>query len=235
MRFVALATDFDGTLARDGRVSGGALAALERLRGSGRRPVLVTGRELHDLESVFTHLDLFDLCVLENGATLYFPLERREQLLGAPPSPRFVAACRGRAVARLSVGRVVVAAAQSEAGKVRDVIQALGLELQLIFNRGSVMVLPAGINKATGLAAALAHLGLSPHNAVAIGDAENDDALLDFCECGVAVANAVPALKQRADIITAGSEEDGVVELIEALIRDDLAEATSVLRQRDGA
>ena len=59
-----------------------------------------------------------------------------------------------------------------------DTIRDLGLELQVIFNKGAVMVLPAGVNKASGLAAALADLGLSPHNVVGVGDAENDHAFL---------------------------------------------------------
>jgi haloacid dehalogenase-like hydrolase len=51
------------------------------------------------------------------------------------------------------------------------------------------MVLPAGVTKATGLAAALHTLGRSPHNLVGVGDAENDHAFLRLCECAVAVAN----------------------------------------------
>ena len=59
-----------------------------------------------------------------------------------------------------------------------EAIRDLGLELQIIFNKGAVMVLPAGVNKASGLAVALARLGLSPHNVVGVGDAENDHAFL---------------------------------------------------------
>ncbi|HEV2729789.1 MAG TPA: HAD hydrolase family protein, partial [Terriglobales bacterium] len=65
-------------------------------------------------------------------------------------------------------------------------------------------------NKASGLKAALDELSLSFHNVVGIGDAENDHAFLAVCECGVAVANALPALKDRADIVTAG--DHGVIE-----------------------
>ena len=93
-------------------------------------------------------------------------------------------------------------------------IRELGLELQVIFNKGAVMVLPAGVNKASGLAAvALEELGLSAHNAVAIGDAENDHALLEMVECSAAVANAVPKLKAKADIVTRGERGAGVEEL----------------------
>jgi hypothetical protein len=106
---------------------------------------------------------------------------------------------------------------------VLDVIRELGLELEIIFNKGAVMVLPSGINKATGLVVALGRLGLSAHNAVAVGDAENDHAFLSSCEASVAVANALPTLKERVDLVTKGERGDGVVELVEALLRDDLA------------
>src|SRR5262249_54228080 len=88
----------------------------------------------------------------------------------------------------------------------------------------AVMVLPSGVNKASGLDAALAELGLSPHNCVAIGDAENDHAFLSRAECGVAVANALPALKDIADLVTTGDHGSGARELIERLIADDLAD-----------
>ena len=94
-------------------------------------------------------------------------------------------------------------------------IHDLGLELQVIFNKGAVMVLPSGVNKATGLAAALAELGLSPHNAVGVGDAENDHAFLRVCECSAAVANALPAVKDTADIVMKGDHGAGVAELID--------------------
>ncbi len=60
------------------------------------------------------------------------------------------------------------------------------------------MVLPAGVNKASGLAAALARLQLSPLNVVGIGDAENDHAFLRACGCAVAVANALLMVKADA-------------------------------------
>jgi len=55
------------------------------------------------------------------------------------------------------------------------------------------MVLPSGVNKASGLQVALNELRLSPHNSVGVGDAENDHVFLSTCECSVAVANALPA------------------------------------------
>src|SRR5206468_1017620 len=104
------------------------------------------------------------------------------------------------------------------------VIREMGLELQVIFNKDAVMVLPSGVNKATGLASALAELGLSPHNVVGVGDAENDHAFLAYCEAAVAVDNALPMLKERADLVTRAGHGAGVVELIDRMIADDLGD-----------
>src|SRR5437868_4649048 len=95
----------------------------------------------------------------------------------------------------------------------------------MIFNKGAVMVLPAGINKGSGLLAALDELDLSPHNTVGIGDAENDHALLNLCEYAAAVQNAIPMLKKAADRTTDRDHGAGVVEIIDALLHDDLEAA----------
>ncbi len=91
------------------------------------------------------------------------------------------------------------------------------------------MVLPSGVNKATGLSAALEELNLSPHNVVGVGDAENDHAFLSLCEFSVAVANALPMLKERADFVTDGARGRGVVELIDRVLDDDLKDLSRCL------
>jgi hypothetical protein len=86
------------------------------------------------------------------------------------------------------------------------------------------MVLPSGVNKASGLGAALAECGLSAHNVVGIRDAENDHAFLRTCGCSVAVANALDSIKAEADLVTGGARGDGVREVIERLVESDLAD-----------
>ncbi|MFO1055446.1 MAG: HAD-IIB family hydrolase [Dongiaceae bacterium] len=224
MQYIALACDYDGTLATDGRVGPQVLASLARLRESGRRLIMVTGRELPDLKRVFPELELFDLVVAENGALLYRPASRQSVPLAEPPPPRFAEMLRERAVEPLSVGEVIVATWEPNETAVLETIRDLGLELQIIFNKGAVMVLPAGVNKGSGLQAALAELGLSAHNVVGVGDAENDHAFLHLCGCGVAVANALPALKETADLVMQGERGAGVAELIDLMVETDLAE-----------
>ena len=229
MRYLALACDYDGTIATNGRVDDRTLAALERVPASGRKLILVTGRELDDLQSVFPHLHLFELVVAENGALLYRPTAKEAQVLGETPPQEFIHRLRERGIAPLSVGRVIVATWEPYETAVLEVIRDMGLEMQVIFNKGAVMVLPAGINKGTGLAAAVRELALSVHNVVGVGDAENDHAFLSTCECAVAVANALPTVQQRADFVTKGDHGDGVVELIDMLVTDDLKQMEPVI------
>ncbi|HXV42283.1 MAG TPA: HAD family hydrolase, partial [Anaerolineae bacterium] len=233
MRYYALACDYDGTLALNGQVDEETIAALERVRNSGRKLILVTGRELDDLMRIFPRLDLFDRVVAENGALLYRPATREEKALGESPKDEFIALLRHRGVATLSVGRVIVATWEPYEKVALEAIRDLGLELQVIFNKGAVMILPSGLNKATGLAAALSELSLSPHNVAGIGDAENDHAFLSLCECAAAVANALPVLKERADFVTQGDHGAGVIELIDKLIASDLTELEPALTRHE--
>lgn len=233
MHYFVLASDYDGTLATDGMVHDETIAALERLRDSGRKLILVTGRELDDLLRVFPGADLFDCIVAENGALLYWPASGEEKLLGERPPLEFVNLLRSRNVTPLSVGKVIVATWHPNETIVIQAIRDLGLELQVIFNKGAVMILPSGINKAAGLKAALDELKLSPHNVVGVGDAENDHSFLNLCECSVAVANALPKVKERADFVTNGSRGAGVVELIDKLIESDLYELETKIKRHD--
>lgn len=232
MRYTALATDYDGTLAHDGVVSDSTIEALRRLRASDRKLLMVSGRQLDDLKTVFDHLELFDLAVLENGGLLYRPSDGATRLLAEAPPEEFLGRLRSLDVP-FFVGHSIVATWEPHQTVVLEAIKALGLELQLIFNKGSVMVLPSGVNKATGLCKALEELDVSPYNIVGIGDAENDHAFLAACAMGVAVDNALPMLKERADIVTAGARGAGVEELIEQLLADDLRAWETRSRRRE--
>jgi hypothetical protein len=223
MRFVALATDYDGTLAHHGTVAPYAVAALERLSATGRKLILVTGRELDELLGVFPEIDRFDRVVAENGALLYTPATGERTPLGDPPPPAFVDTLKARGVP-ISVGRSIVATVEPHETVVLETIRDLGLELQVIFNKGAVMVLPASLNKATGLASALALMNLSSHNVAAIGDAENDHALLHMAEFGVATGNAIQTLREAADYASPHPHAHAVIELIDAILEDDLRE-----------
>ena len=232
MSFDILATDYDGTIARHGVVDDPTLAALDRLRASGRRLILVTGRELDDLAKTFHHFDRFELIVAENGALLFWPLTGVEKVLTEAPSAELVKRLVEARVEPLSVGRSIVATVEPHEVIVLETIKELGLELQVIFNKGAVMVLPSGVNKATGLKAALKELGARAETVVGVGDAENDHAFLELCGCAVAVANALPAVKERAHFTTPSTHGAGVAELIERWLTSGLED---LVRKRSDA
>ncbi|MBV8429014.1 MAG: HAD-IIB family hydrolase, partial [Hyphomicrobiales bacterium] len=169
----------------------------------------------------FTTLDLFDLVVVENGALLYEPSSGEERPIAPAPDPAFVERLRELDIEPLSVGRSIVATWEPNETTVLEVIRDLGLDLQLTFNKGAVMVLPAGVNKGSGVKAALEQLAISPRNAVGIGDAENDEAFLRLCGRSVAIANALAAVKKSADHVTKGARGEGVGELIELLLESE--------------
>ena len=223
MRFMALATDYDNTLAFDGQVADATWDALDRLCESGRQVFLVSGRELDDLLAICPRIDLFTRVVAENGGVLYDPATRERRLLAPPPPPEFVEAMRAKGVRHLGVSETLVATMKPYDREALDAIRELGLDLHVVFNGDAVMVLAPGVTKGTGLTAALDDTGLSPHNVVAVGDAENDHHLLALCEMAVAVDNALPMLKKNADWVTDGEHGQGVIELVDALLADDLA------------
>jgi HAD superfamily hydrolase (TIGR01484 family) len=213
----ALATDFDGTLAHDGKVNETTLQGVLRLKQAGYRLIMVTGRELNDLIATFPQIDVFDLLVLENGAVLYEPATGKSEALAALPPPEFITRLIEKGMP-VDVGKVIVATWEPHEAEVLAAIKELGLDLQVIFNKGAVMILPSGVNKATGLRAALSVMGLETAEVVGVGDAENDHAFLDICGFSVAVANALPSIRDKVHHITVADHGEGVVELIDCLL-----------------
>jgi hydroxymethylpyrimidine pyrophosphatase-like HAD family hydrolase len=229
----ALACDYDGTIADDGLVSETMARTLARVRGSERKLVLVTGRMLPDLHAVCPEVDaMFDAIVAENGALMYFPDRREVKILGSAPEPVLVAALQRRGV-RFTLGSAIVATDERFAEAAVAAIREAGVERSLVFNKGSLMLLPGGVTKGTGLEAVLAALELSSHNTVGIGDGENDHAFLALCECAVAVADAVPALRARADVVTSEPAARGAGRFIEEHVLDDLKAIVPALTRHD--
>lgn len=231
MRYCVLAVDYDGTIATQGVVSEATIEALTKVRDSGRKLVLVTGRHLSDLKKVFPGLEIFHKVIVENGALIYDPPTLEEKLLCEAPNQQLMGLLTQRKVP-FSAGRCILATWEPNHLPVLEAIKELGLDLQVIFNKGAVMVLPSGLNKAAGLATALNDLRMSAHNTVAMGDAENDHPFLTISALAVAVANALPVVMERADFVTRKSNGAGVRELIDQLLADDLESLDSRITRR---
>ena len=208
MRFGVLALDYDGTIALDGVLDPDVRRAIGEARSCGIVVLIVTGRRVSDLKSLVGDIGFVDAVVAENGAAIAFP-SGQAQLLAAPPPPSFL---RELAKERIpfSVGQCVVEADAIWAHEILTLIQRLEIPLVLLFNRSRLMVLPQAVSKSVGLRAALSVLRLSVHNAIAIGDAENDHDLLRACEVGVAVGWGSQALKEIAEEVLQGQGPSAV-------------------------
>ena len=234
MRYHALACDYDGTLASGGRVARETASALRRLRASGRRLVMVTGRQIGDLLAVCPEVGLFDRVVAENGAVVYAPASGRWRALAEAPPPAFITALRRRGVEPLALGQVVVATERphdvvAAAGHPRpgprlaDHLQPRGGDDPA--RRASTRP-PASRRRWKSWASRRTTWSRS-------ATARTTTACSRAVECGVAVANAVPELKAHADLVTSAESGAGVVELIERLIAMDLVELAPRLGRHD--
>jgi hydroxymethylpyrimidine pyrophosphatase-like HAD family hydrolase len=219
-----LACDYDGTVADEGVLSAETAAILARVRESGRKVFLVTGRMLDDLKSVCPDVDrIFDVVVAENGALLYLPERREIRRLGDAPEVALIEALQRRGVP-FDVGTAILATTAAYSDAALAAIRETGVERTLVFNKGALMLLPGGVTKGTGLTAALDLTQLSPRNLAGVGDAENDHAFLSMCECACAVADAVPALQERADVVSQASGAGGAREFAEQHVLRDLVD-----------
>jgi hydroxymethylpyrimidine pyrophosphatase-like HAD family hydrolase len=210
--FRVVAVDLDGTLTSAGQVSAQVLQAIDQVRREGVQVVLVTGRIGAELAPDFSHTtDRVDALVLENGAVAVSA--GKTNPLSAPVERALDAVLDQRGVPYRR-GEVILAVDGEHAATVLEVIGALGLDCQIVRNREALMVLPAGVTKGTGLAAVLAQMDLSPHNTIAIGDAENDLSLFGSAEIGVAVADAVASVRDHADLVLEQPDGAGVAQLL---------------------
>jgi len=231
MRYSLIAADGDGTLLVDGKMPPNTRKALERARAGSVLLVLVTGETASELAE-FPGLEHFDLVVAENGAVLMSPITRAEVVLGGKPPARLISELKDSGIRDLTIGRSIVSAQGNDAHSLRELVQRLNIDWHVIPNRHNVMILPRGIDKASGITAALRELNVPFEKAVAIGDAENDAAMLRVCGLGVAVADAVPYLKEHSDLVTRHGAGEGLVEIVSQLLDESLPTSASE-RRRD--
>jgi hydroxymethylpyrimidine pyrophosphatase-like HAD family hydrolase len=164
--FKAVALDLDGTLTENDRLADTGISAVRASRAD-LKMILVTGRIFGDLEGAYPGLwSEFDAVVAENGAVLHARSDMR--LLASPVDPAVHRALAGRGITARA-GRALLAIDGDDAAAAIEVVAELGLDHQVVHNRGAAMIVPAGVTKGTGLLAALDELGLSPHNTIAAG------------------------------------------------------------------
>lgn len=225
MRLRVIATDYDGTIATDGVLDPDVRSAIAKARTRGVLVVLVTGRILPELQRVTGGLEFVDGVVAENGAVVALP-SGHVSLLGAPPPICLIESLTKRGI-NFKVGRSVVEMDAGFADVAISLIREMQLPLAISFNRSRMMLLPGSISKATGLHHLLNTLGVSIHNAIGIGDAENDHELLARCEHGVAVSWGSQRLQAMADHVITGDGPQAVADYIDRVSADVRLPASS--------
>jgi HAD superfamily hydrolase (TIGR01484 family) len=228
MRWRALATDYDNTIARDSAVSPETEAELRRVSATGRKLVLVTGRTQDCFDGrgpcgdIMQDASVFDLIVAENGGTLYNPRTRSWKLLAPALPDTLLDELRRRGVEPWWQGLVMFSTTKENHEKVWSAIQDLGLKYTAEFNRQWVMYTPVGVSKATGLRAALRELKVRPAETVGLGDGENDLSFMRVTGLAVAVGDAEPSLKRAADLVMPGAGPEGARQALRSLALHDL-------------
>ena len=212
-----LAADYDGTLAEGGQMKDTTVTALRRAKRHGLGLVLITGREFDDLLATCEHLELFDVVIAEDGAVFHLPSTNEVRLLAEPPAAELVEALHAAGLA-FSRGRVILSTRVDAVEQARRIIDESPTPLHVSLNKAAAMYLPRGIDKGSGLAEGLRHVGIDRGSVVGFGDAENDLAFLRLCGVSVAVANALDGVKREVDVVTAEPAGDGVAAFIHALI-----------------
>lgn len=225
-----LAFDFDGTLAENGIVAPELQQALERLRIGGYALFLVTGRQFERVDLGLLR-DMFVGIVWENGALLHHMATGEVYLPFGKVNPDLVDALTTAGVP-LEHGRAIVSTWEPYGEIVWRTVHQWGGDAVVVNNKGAVMILPAGAAKGTGLERLLWICGFSPRNLVSFGDAENDLSLLALGEFGVAVGDAVPALKALADLVSTQPGPAGVLDVLQAFWLRDQRPSVSGRRER---
>ncbi|HTP54575.1 MAG TPA: HAD hydrolase family protein [Thermoplasmata archaeon] len=209
----AFASDLDRTLVRPGGgVTRAARAALREARALGLAALLVSGREHAELRRFARRLGPVEGIVAENGAVVEAPLGSAPVLVGRSIAAAVRRRLSGRSWSGIRRGRVVVSVPIRERRRLATSLR--GLPVRLVANVDRLMVLPIGVDKASGTRWALRRLGLGRARYAAIGDAENDLDLLGSADLSGAVRNAEEAVRSSVGYSCRRSYSAGVLEFV---------------------
>ena len=226
-----VAFDLDGTIAQNDQVSAQTWVKLAEAKEKGFKLMLVTGRCFEDLKNIGPFEEYCKAIVAENGALVYFP--DNETLV--MPFGQLASVVKEQLIESgipLEIGKAIVATRVPHDKKVLEVLGKTNFAAIAEYNKGAIMVLPHGATKGSGLLFALNELGLSAHNMVSIGDAENDRSLFEQAELAIAVQNATEKIKKIADITLDAPNGTGVNAFISQLLNHEIPVFTPRRKQR---
>lgn len=215
----AIACDYDRTLTDEKlKVSKQAVQALKVARARKKvKVIIVSGRMLGFLMKMNERFQVADALVAENGAVIFLPNVGTKLVLGEKFGKRSRNAFK-LLDAPLEMGDVIISTKRTYEAPVLKILNETKLNVNIEYNRDSLMILPKGINKGKGVLRALLLLGVPRGGLACIGDAENDIALFRIADVSVAVGNAVDSLKEQAHVVCNSPYGKGVMEFVKGYV-----------------
>lgn len=216
-----LAFSVEEILNESGQMTAGALNALHTAETAELSLILVTDQIGSDWIAESTWPDLCEAIVAENGAWIYFPHRDVTVTPFGRLAPSILEQLE-RLDMPLKRGEAILITKASYDEAIIKALQETTGSATVEYKRDTVMILPPGATKGTGLRYALRELGYSPHNVVACGNAPNDRSLFEASELAVTPPNAPSALQETADAVLPQADGQGLQMLIDNLVAGHL-------------
>lgn len=174
--------------------------------------------DVTDLLALAKQMDM-PLDVLRDEVVLCFPTSSVHQTIYPKLNPLLVfqSATQQELTAEALYNKAVVAYDQKELDQwIPAIPKEFRERFEVIKTRSNLLeFMPKGVTKAYGIRLLAKKLGIQSSEVMAIGDEENDLSMIHYAGVGVAMGNAIAAVKEAADIVTATNEENGVAQVIQ--------------------
>jgi phosphoglycolate phosphatase (TIGR01487 family) len=216
---LAVGVDYDRTLTDNFlEISKEGIESLKLARKHGLKIILVSGRVTDFMMKLNKKYDIADVLVAENGAVLFFQKENKKILTSN--NDLNLRTLLHNTDFPMEFGEVIASTKVEYEKKLLKTIDIKKINIRLIRNVDSIMLLPPNVDKGTGILKALEILGIDKKNLAVIGDGENDMEMFSVAGVKVAVANAVKILKRNADIVCKNPYGEGVSEFIGTILKN---------------
>ncbi|MFA5772342.1 MAG: phosphoglycolate phosphatase [Thermoplasmata archaeon] len=223
-RILAVGCDYDRTLTDNFlEISKEGIKSLRLARKHGITTIVVSGRTTDFLTKLNRKYGIADILVAENGAVLFFQKGNKKILTSNIDLD--LRTLLDNADFPIEFGEVIASTKVEYEKKLLKIIETKNINVKLIRNIDSMMLLPPDVDKGIGLLKALKILEINKRNLAVIGDGENDLEMFSVAGTRVAVANAVELLKRNADIICKNSYGAGVAEFIDMALKNKKVKA----------
>jgi phosphoglycolate phosphatase (TIGR01487 family) len=227
----AVVTDVDGTLTdRRRRINTAAIEAIRTLVDAGITVVFASGNTVCFMDSLSKMIGTDGTIIGENGGVyrrgFSGPLHiagDRKVCLEAFEVLRDYFSRKGVELELYSAQyrfADVAFARNVDPAEAQAVVQEQALPVRVLDTGFAIHLQPPGVSKGAAMRELAIEMGLSTSEIIAVGDSENDIEMLAAAGVGVAVANANPATRMAADLVTTKPHGEGFVEAVKMYYSD---------------